>query len=329
VDKPTLKHTVQLCGYTAEGKTYENGQGRSIKSECRHVMVRDYCNIPIKPRPERRPELSLQPKKPPTSKKKGNMRENSRYLSGPEEFHDYSDEDGLHLRKGTSTRPRSNRFNRQDVMVYDEYAPQMQRSPRDASPWGVFHQNSLQEQPSLSLLSVEDNLSIEEQSSANTLLSMLNNKFENDSQPSNDGISNDNNKLAVGQESINVWASDESKQPSFLGPQASQIPILSASNSVGDYGLSTTNHNNFIPGQLSAGGSYYYKMSNDNPVKSRLHRQTSADWGDNDEPTKPPGVHRQSSADWDLCQVNTKPPVISDISDEKGLKAALLSGRIH
>ena len=51
VDKPTLKHTVQLCGFTSEGKTYENGQGRSIPSECRHIMVRRECNIPINPAP--------------------------------------------------------------------------------------------------------------------------------------------------------------------------------------------------------------------------------------------------------------------------------------
>ena len=51
--KPTLKHTVVLSALTAEGRTYENGQGRSIASECRHLLVRRVCELPIKPRPQR------------------------------------------------------------------------------------------------------------------------------------------------------------------------------------------------------------------------------------------------------------------------------------
>jgi len=50
---PTLKHTVTLSSLTVEGRSYENGQGRSIASECRHVVVRKECVIPIKPRPPR------------------------------------------------------------------------------------------------------------------------------------------------------------------------------------------------------------------------------------------------------------------------------------
>ena len=50
---PTLKHTVTLSALTAEGRSYENGQGRSIASECRHMLVRKECVIPIKPRPPR------------------------------------------------------------------------------------------------------------------------------------------------------------------------------------------------------------------------------------------------------------------------------------
>ena len=51
--KQTLKHTVTLCSLTVEGRSYENGQGRSISSECRHIIVRTLCDIPIKPRPPR------------------------------------------------------------------------------------------------------------------------------------------------------------------------------------------------------------------------------------------------------------------------------------
>jgi hypothetical protein len=51
--KQTLKHTVTLSALTVEGRTYENGQGRSISSECRHIIVRTLCDIPIKPRPPR------------------------------------------------------------------------------------------------------------------------------------------------------------------------------------------------------------------------------------------------------------------------------------
>ena len=58
LDKPTLKHTLHLAAMTAEGRIYENGQGRSIASECRHIMVRKQCDIPIKQRPERRPDAS-------------------------------------------------------------------------------------------------------------------------------------------------------------------------------------------------------------------------------------------------------------------------------
>lgn len=51
--KPTLKHTVQLSALTVEGRSYENGQGRSIASECRHMIVRRLCDLPIKARPPR------------------------------------------------------------------------------------------------------------------------------------------------------------------------------------------------------------------------------------------------------------------------------------
>jgi len=54
LEKPTLKHTLHLAAMTAEGRIYENGQGRSIASECRHILVRTQCDIPIKSRPERK-----------------------------------------------------------------------------------------------------------------------------------------------------------------------------------------------------------------------------------------------------------------------------------
>ena len=54
LERPTLKHTLHLAAMTAEGRVYENGQGRSIASECRHIMVRVRCAIPIKARPERK-----------------------------------------------------------------------------------------------------------------------------------------------------------------------------------------------------------------------------------------------------------------------------------
>ena len=54
LDKPTLKHTLHLAALTAEGRIYENGQGRSIASECRHILVRKACDIPIKSRPDKK-----------------------------------------------------------------------------------------------------------------------------------------------------------------------------------------------------------------------------------------------------------------------------------
>ena len=54
LEKPTLKHTLHLAALTTEGRIYENGQGRSIASECRHIIVRKECDIPIKSRPERK-----------------------------------------------------------------------------------------------------------------------------------------------------------------------------------------------------------------------------------------------------------------------------------
>jgi len=58
LEKPTLKHTANLCSMTMEGKCYENGNGRSIASECRFVMVRKECELPILKRPERRPHIN-------------------------------------------------------------------------------------------------------------------------------------------------------------------------------------------------------------------------------------------------------------------------------
>lgn len=55
LEKPTLKHTLHVAALTAEGRIYENGQGRSIASECRHILVRKECDIPIKSRPDRKP----------------------------------------------------------------------------------------------------------------------------------------------------------------------------------------------------------------------------------------------------------------------------------
>ncbi len=54
LDKPTLKHTLHLAALTAEGRIFENGQGRSIASECRHILVRKACDIPIKSRPDKK-----------------------------------------------------------------------------------------------------------------------------------------------------------------------------------------------------------------------------------------------------------------------------------
>lgn len=70
LDKPTLKHTLHLAALTAEGRIYENGQGRSIASECRHIMVRRQCDIPIKARPERRPDAGSKRK---TEKRKASV----------------------------------------------------------------------------------------------------------------------------------------------------------------------------------------------------------------------------------------------------------------
>lgn len=70
LEKPTLKNTLHLAALTVEGRVYENGQGRSIASECRHIMVRKECNIPIKQRPDRK-EVKVQTKRttvgPPSS----------------------------------------------------------------------------------------------------------------------------------------------------------------------------------------------------------------------------------------------------------------------
>lgn len=58
LEKPTLKHTLHLAALTAEGRIFENGQGRSIASECRHILVRKACDIPIKSRPEKKASSS-------------------------------------------------------------------------------------------------------------------------------------------------------------------------------------------------------------------------------------------------------------------------------
>lgn len=58
LEKPTLKHTLHLAALTSEGRIFENGQGRSIASECRHILVRKACDIPIKSRPEKKASSS-------------------------------------------------------------------------------------------------------------------------------------------------------------------------------------------------------------------------------------------------------------------------------
>jgi len=52
--KPTLKHTMALCSLVSDGRTFENGRGRSIMSECRHILVREECDLPIYRRVDRR-----------------------------------------------------------------------------------------------------------------------------------------------------------------------------------------------------------------------------------------------------------------------------------
>merc|ERR1719230_985126 len=58
LEKPTLKHALHLAALTSEGRIFENGQGRSIASECRHILVRKACDIPIKSRPEKKASSS-------------------------------------------------------------------------------------------------------------------------------------------------------------------------------------------------------------------------------------------------------------------------------
>ena len=70
LEKPTLKHTLHVAALTSEGRIYENGQGRSIASECRHILVRKECDIPIKSRPDRKPTSSGGSRSSENTKKK-------------------------------------------------------------------------------------------------------------------------------------------------------------------------------------------------------------------------------------------------------------------
>jgi hypothetical protein len=99
LEKPTLKHTLHLAALTAEGRTYENGQGRSISSECRHIIVRKYCDIPIKQRPERRPDAG-------GSKAKGAKRQRKQAYDTVSEFEDqYSYPSAYSKKKGKNYHP--------------------------------------------------------------------------------------------------------------------------------------------------------------------------------------------------------------------------------
>ena len=57
--KPTLKHSLNLSSLTTEGRGYINGQGRSIPSECRHIITRSFCKIPLKKRQQHQMKTKL------------------------------------------------------------------------------------------------------------------------------------------------------------------------------------------------------------------------------------------------------------------------------
>lgn len=88
LEKPTLKHTLHLAAMTAEGRIYENGQGRSIASECRHILVRTQCDIPIKSRPERKSAdtAGLTQKKPKAPKAERKPERRTLFEPDPNEF---------------------------------------------------------------------------------------------------------------------------------------------------------------------------------------------------------------------------------------------------
>jgi hypothetical protein len=103
-EKPTLKHTCHVSSLTAEGRIYENGQGRSISSECRHIMVRTFCNIPIKSRPERK---SAEPADP-SEKRERKKRERVQIRMDFDDDSPYDAGNPALIDTGGEKRPRRN-----------------------------------------------------------------------------------------------------------------------------------------------------------------------------------------------------------------------------